>query len=263
MDETPIRTAAALLFEQELDRRGAVFAYDGESDRYVIQHLGGELCISLQNLCIEYDRDHDASRVASFVDIALGPWGAPQSWDLASAGLLFCLEPTDYVERPELRVSISEQADKVLIHFDEARGSISWVSQSYLDDWGVSRDEAEMAASANLSALMARATLRTEEVGDVTLGFIETGLPFKTALLLAPNFKQIISPALGWPLYAVAPDRDFLYLWAASRPDFIQRVGGVVVREFTTAPYPISTEVFEISDDGISTIGAFPVGENG
>lgn len=69
------------------------------------------------------------------------------------------------------------------------------------------------------------------------LGFIETSLPFKTALLLAPNFKQIISPALGWPLYAIAPDRDFLYLWAASRSDFIQRVGGVVVREFTTAPY--------------------------
>jgi hypothetical protein len=138
----------------------------------------------------------------------------------------------------------------------------TWVSQSNLDDWGVSRDEAGMAASANLSALMAGATLRTQEIGDVTLGFIETGLPFKTALLLAPNLKQISSPALGWPLYAIAPDRDFLYLWAASRPDFIQRVGGVVVREFTTAPYPISTQVFEISDDGISAIGAFPTGGN-
>jgi hypothetical protein len=59
----------------------------------------------------------------------------------------------------------------------------------------------------------------------------------------------------------VIPNRDFLYVWAAQHRDFIHRVGKVVVREFTTSPYPLITEVFEIGDAGIAAIGAFPVTE--
>ena len=57
---------------------------------------------------------------------------------------------------------------------------------------------------------------------------------------------------------AVVPDRDFLYLWAARHTEFAGRVGGVVVREFAKASYPISTEIYEISDAGIRAIGTFP-----
>jgi hypothetical protein len=58
---------------------------------------------------------------------------------------------------------------------------------------------------------------------------------------------------------AVAPDRDFLYLWAARHTDFVHRVGKGVVREYLKASYPLSTEVYEINDEGIRAVGAFPV----
>jgi hypothetical protein len=54
------------------------------------------------------------------------------------------------------------------------------------------------------------------------------------------------------------PDRDFLNLWAAQHKDFIGRVGHVVIEQFTTSPYPLTTEVFEIADGGPLAIGAFP-----
>jgi hypothetical protein len=63
---------------------------------------------------------------------------------------------------------------------------------------------------------------------------------------------------LGWPLMAVAPDRDFLFLWAARHTDFVGRVGSVVVREYSEASYPISTEVWEITETRIKAVGEFP-----
>jgi len=90
----------------------------------------------------------------------------------------------------------------------------------------------------------------------VRLGIIETDLAFKTALI-----REVVSPTLGWPLLAVVPDRDFIYLWPAQHWGFIHRVGEVVVGELTTSPYTLSTEAFEIGDAGIEAIGAFPVAE--
>ena len=63
------------------------------------------------------------------------------------------------------------------------------------------------------------------EIDGVELGFIATWLPFKASLVLAPNLREIVGARLGWPLMAVVPDRDFLYLWAARHTNFVQRVG--------------------------------------
>ena len=103
--------------------------------------------------------------------------------------------------------------------------------------------------------------MTTKPIDGVQLGFIITSLPFKASLILAPNLHEVVGAALGWPLMAVVPDRDFLYLWAAQHTDFVQRVGGVVVREYSQASYPISTEVYEITEKSIRAIGAFPIGD--
>ena len=59
----------------------------------------------------------------------------------------------------------------------------------------------------------------------------------------------------------VVPDRGFLYLWAAQHDKFANRLGGVVVEEYAKASYPISTEVYSISDQGVRAVGEFPLGE--
>jgi hypothetical protein len=126
-----------------------------------------------------------------------------------------------------------------------------------LEKWRVARDEVETAALGNLAAALANASIEYKDIDGVRLGFVGTTLPFKSALTLAPNLRDVVSPILGWPLHAVVPDRDFLYLWDARHRTFLHRVGGVVVKEFAAAPYPLTTEVFEIRDDGITAIRAF------
>ena len=126
-----------------------------------------------------------------------------------------------------------------------------------LGNWKIAQADVEAVAANNLATLLAQTRVEHRDIDGVRLGFLASSLPFKAALILAPNLRQVVEPVLGWPLYAVAPARDFLYLWAAERADFAGRVGRVLVDEFTKSPYPISTEVFEISDRGIKAIGAF------
>jgi hypothetical protein len=126
-----------------------------------------------------------------------------------------------------------------------------------LEGWRAGRREAEAEAFSNLAAVLARSSIEYKDIDGVRLGFVTTAIPFKSALILAPNLKEVVAPVLGWPLHAVMPDRDFLYLWDARHTTFLNRVGGVVVREFAAAPYPLTTEVFEIGDGGIAAIGAF------
>jgi len=250
------------LFEQELTRRGVSFRLDDETHLYRIEHHGGNLLVSLDNLARAYHRDPDESRITTFVDVVLGNRFENRPWPEAQSSILFALEPSDHVDPSELRIPISKQVDRVPVYVsDVSRGTITWITQAMLSEWNISLAELEKTASQNLATALAAAKVAYKEIDGVRLGIIETDLAFKTSLILAPNLREVISPTLGWPLLAVIPDRDFLYLWAAQHRDFTHRVGEVVVREFNASPYPLTTEVFEIGDAGIAAIGAFPVTE--
>jgi hypothetical protein len=81
-------------------------------------------------------------------------------------------------------------------------------------------------------------------------------VPSNASLLLAPSLRVAVSKVVGWPVLAVAPDRDFLYIWNGGHRELITRLGAVVVRTHSRAPYPLSTEVLEISD-AIRSIGSY------
>jgi uncharacterized protein YtpQ (UPF0354 family) len=248
----------ASLFEQELKRCGVPCQFDDETQRYRVQHQGRELWVSLHNLARAYDRERDEACVASFVDNLLSVYVEEQSWEEVRRLILFALEPSDYAEPPALRTPISDRVDRVLVVVRAPRQNVSFITPAMVDKWQVSLAEVEATASRNLAAALATAKLEYEDVDGVRLGFLRTELPIKAALILAPNLREVVSPVLDWPLYAVIPDRDFLYLWSTGHRNFIDRVGRTVVKEFTTSPYPITTEVFEIGDDGVKAIGAYP-----
>jgi hypothetical protein len=55
----------------------------------------------------------------------------------------------------------------------------------------------------------------------------------------------------------VVPCRDFIYV-LREKSELVQRIGRVVVREYQSSGYPITTEVLRVSSDGIEAVGAFP-----
>jgi hypothetical protein len=247
------------LFENELRQRGFPFSIDAESGRHAIEIGGGRMLVSLENLQRDVASDGDTGRISRFVDAIVVSSGASDG-ALSAERLYWCLEPNDYKERADFRAALSDRVDRVLVHLSSDGRLVTWVTPAMLKELGLSEADAGTRAFANLGHALSQATVETTEIDGVQLGFIGTSLPFKASLILAPNLRDIVEAALGWPLMAVVPDRDFLYLWAARHKDFVRRVGGVVVREYSQASYPISTEVYEITDQKIRAIGEFPKG---
>lgn len=243
------------LFEDELASRGVAWSIDAASGRHCIDLNEGRLLVSLANLERDVASSADVGKIARFVDSILESDLAVDT--LSAQQLYWILEPNDYVDKASFRVAVSKRADRVLIHLSSDEKLVSWVTPDMLQQLGLSDSQAEAVAFSNLERALSEAALEISDVDGVGLGFISTSLPFKAALLLAPNLKKVMEVRLGWPLLAVAPDRDFVYLWAARHTEFAGRLGEVVVREHAAAPYPISTEIFELSDQGVRAIGAF------
>ena len=217
---------------------------------------GGQILVSLDNLTRDFEKDGDAGRISRFVD-AIVASAIGTSEKISRDQLYWNLEQNDLKDRADFHIAVSDKLDRVLVHVSADGRLITWVTPEMLASMGISQDDAFNAAFANLAKALSGATLSHEEIHGVPLGMIATKLPSKASLILAPNLNEVVGTKLGWPLVAVVPDRDFLYLWPAKHTDFAGRVGPVVVREFSKASYPLSTEVFEISDGGIRALGAF------
>lgn len=248
-----------VLFEDELQRRGLPFSIDAESGRHAVEVGDLQMLISLDNLQRDVAQDGDTGRVTRFVDAIVASSSVSES-TLSEEQIYWCLEPSDSAERADFRVELSGRVDRVLVHLSSDGRLVTWVTPEMLRSLGMSESDAGARAFTNLAQALSESKLETQEIDGVQLGFIGTSLPFKASLILAPNLHEVVGTALGWPLMAVVPDRDFLYLWAAHHTDFVQRVGRVVVREYSKAPYPISTEVYQITDQTVRAIGAFPTG---
>lgn len=132
-----------------------------------------------------------------------------------------------------------------------------WVTDSEISALDVTLSEAEDAAWSNLAAAARGVTLHAQVVDGVLLAYLETDFASKASLLLSPALRDRVAESIGWPIHAVLPDRDFVYVWSAQHPEFASRVGAVVVREFKSASYPLCTEVLEV-DEEVHALGAFP-----
>jgi hypothetical protein len=154
-------------------------------------------------------------------------------------------------------VSVSRRTDRVLAEYAGDASSVRWVTTQHLRESGLPDQDAFERAWSNLDAALRSAHIQTETVDGVPILWLDTDFPSKASLILAPSLREVVGPYVGWPVLAVTPDRDFVYLWTAANRDLIPRLGRVVAREYASASHPLTTEVFEIGDT-VEAIGVFP-----
>lgn len=193
-----------------------------------------------------------------FVRVAAERTPAPVDGATFKAGLRWSLEPLEIVKADALlHRTVSKQLVLVLAWTDPEEREVQWVSERHLTTWGVPEAEAWREAGDHMSALASGTTVEMNEVSGTPLVLLSTHSVFKASLVTAPNLKACVEMHLGWPVRAVVPCRDFVYLFPANADSLIPKLGGVVKREFSESAYPLSTEVFEISDAGLKALGAF------
>jgi hypothetical protein len=251
-----ISAEVATLFLDELARRNLEAKLD-EDGNHTLDACGLSLKISLENLSRDFERDRDPDRVVRFVDTILNILMLPD-WPQAEGRIRWQPEPSDHQFGDTLRDAVSDKVCLVLVYVDPSEAQIRWLTPADAEKWNKTRDELMAAAQKNMDRILGQTKVETAAVEDHQLGMLSNEITaFKAALLLCPNLRKLVEPVLGWPVFAVMPCRDFVYLLKQKDEPLLGRMGQVVVREYQKSGYPISTEVFEITDQGIRALGDF------
>jgi hypothetical protein len=251
-----VSAEVATLFVDELARRNIEVKVDDDGN-YAIAVNGLTMKVSLENLSRDFERDRDPDRVVSFVDTVTTLLELPD-WQEAEPRVRWQLEPSDHKFGDTLRDAVSDQVALVLVYVDPSETQIRWLTSADAERWHKTRDELMAAALRNMDGLLRDAKIETTDIDEHSLGILNSEYTaFKAALLYSPNLREVVEPVVGWPLFAVMPCRDFVYVLNQEDEPLLERMGQVVLREHAQSGYPISTEVFEISDEGVRAIGAF------
>jgi hypothetical protein len=253
-------TTADELFQAELTRRGLKYSI-ADDGQYEIALGEMDASVSLANIRRDFERDGDPAAIARFVEqLVRRQQPARPGWPEVKPLLRYSLEPSDYdVDFGEiLHEGLTENLLKLFVFVSEDGSRISWIGTPHLTEWQVSRQEIMAQADANMDQLAGETTLEVDEIDGVKLGMLSTEeTPFKGSLILSPRFREIVEPMLGWPVLAVVPVRDFVYVLARQNIEFLGRLGGVALREYQESGHPVTLEVLEVSDQGLKAIGTF------
>lgn len=255
-EDTGRATTARALFESALRSRNVSFRRVDDA-LYSVVVGGADVTVSLENAARDFVRDGDDGAILRFVEICLTPVDIPE-WETAAHHIYFAAERSDQEFGDTLRTNITDTVTRVLVVTSPGERVITWLSRSQQVKWNVTLDQLEMAARTNLDALLSGKQLEIIPAAGRKLGMLPVDSALKASLIFAPVLRRIVEPELGWPVLAVVPCRDFVYLLAEHDQDFLGNLGSVVQREFRGSGYPITTEVLRISDAGIEAIGAFP-----
>lgn len=257
---SPRNKTADQIFQAELNRLNHLYSLN-EEGQYVIQVGDVTVHVSLENIRRDFERDNDEEAVKRFAQqVSIEHFQESSDWQTAKTLLRYSLEPADYVMGFEdtLHETITDDLVKVFVLVSTDGSRITWVSSTNLSSWNVGREEILRQANANMEQLLEKVTIECHDIDGVKLGYMVTEeLPFKASFILTQGFRELVRPTHDWPVYIVAPTRDFVYILAKKNRNFLGKLGSVVLREYHESGYPITADVLEIGDDGITAIGSF------
>jgi len=185
-----------------------------------------------------------------------GPRRGPlPGWLVARGGLRISLEGAHQDFGDALVAPVTRGTRAVLAYTDPREEFLTWLTAGNLSDWHASIDDAQELASRQLDRLLAEAKIERAQLGQHEVAVLKTDSIFKASLLLAPGLRQRVEPLLGWPVHAVAPCRDFVFLFAD--PDLIPELAGMVAHEYEGSPHALTLEVLRLVDGGLEALGAY------
>jgi len=248
------------MFVKDVERRGLPAPVAKDEDHFEIFANELTVTVSLENLARDFETDRDVTRIAHFVDAIVEVLNQPVlTWEQARGGIRFAAEPADMEFGDSFHDPVTESLHRVLVHASGDESRITWLTPAHVEMWGQSREALERVAAENMDALLAQLELHIEEVDGHRLGMFQSDSAFKASLIFCPGLRRAVKTKLGWPVVAVLPNRDFLYLLPDGDSDLLGRVGSVVMDQYLDRAYPISLETFRISNAGIEALGKFAI----
>ncbi|HEY9755359.1 MAG TPA: hypothetical protein V6C97_09365 [Oculatellaceae cyanobacterium] len=245
------------LLNESFANHGIIIDSISEDVFLTIRVHGRDFTVNTENICRDYLRNGDAEAVNAWVDTISAIEAPPPDWKMAQSGIRFSAEGADMNLRTALADKITNAVYRVIVWCAPEERSVRWITPDQLEVWGITKDLAVATANQNMAKLMHETPLEIHKIDNHEAGIFSTDSVFKASLIFSPNFKEKVLPTLGWPVYAVIPCRDFMYVTADR--DLVRKLGEIVIREYQESGYRVTTEVLQLSDKGIIGIGEFRV----
>lgn len=224
-----------------------------------IVHDEGELKISLDNVRKSYEQEGNFDHLDGLIESIhkhITEEFIP-SWDEAHLNVYQSLFPADYDWDDFIYEKVTDEFYKNYIYYNN--GQYIWINQSQLKDWQIDEAVFKKQVEYNMNTLLDESTVEiTETEEGLPMAFFDCPIEgLKSALLFSTDLKKKIEPIVGWPIFCVLPVRDFCYMFNEKNEILIEQLGSVVLDEYQTSAYPVTTEILKISNEGIKAIGKY------
>ncbi|MCH2138223.1 MAG: DUF1444 family protein [Phycisphaerales bacterium] len=165
---------------------------------------------------------------------------------LQSAMIFDRLDPAQVAHRPWVN-------DTVIVYvIDLPRVTVSITTEQVIR-WGIGIDEIDELARANLSRYRPGLEVKLVESEDGGRAAVMSALDgYDAARLLLDGFHERLAPQLRGDFLVATPARDVLVAISADPPNFVDRVRSRIHRDFRRLPYPITSDLFLVTRDGIA-----------
>lgn len=241
-----------------VERLGGVVVGRVDGDAIVVAFDGVEVSVFLDNLRRRVAGGETLADAAAAFARSIAPGAAavlPTTHAAIAPGLRTMLEQREVaVSSDALRRELSPELAVCLVWTDPHEASVVFLSEAMLA--GLNVDDAWQIAAHNMDALLRATPLEIDDAAR-PLGMLSTASAFKASLLTAPALRAKVEASLGWPVRAVAPCRDFVFVFRADDDALLPRLAKTVMRELGASPYPLTAEVLEIADAGLRALGSF------
>jgi len=246
-----------ILFEEQLTKKNISFKKQGKN-LYLVHINGTDKTVSLENLEKNFIRDQDLNLIKTFISSIMQPIENLPKWSELKKGIFVSVEPSDYDLDQKIHKKLSKSTVAILSYYNNDTNQVRWLSKADLVERDVNIEKAWSQGYDNLENILAKSKVSYADIEGEKVGMLEVDEPYKASLILTKGLKVKVLKHIGWPIYAVAPARDFVYIFSKDG-GVINKVGSVVTKEYSQSAYPISTEVWELSDSIPKAIGAFPL----
>lgn len=133
------------------------------------------------------------------------------------------------------------------------------VTAEQMVKWGVSPEDLERFARANLrsaSADLQVQIIESEEGGRAAVISERDG--YDASRLLLSDLHTTLAPELGGDFLVATPARDMFVAISQAPEPFVERIHERVERDYRRLPYPITTDFFYVTQDGVAGAGEGP-----
>jgi len=121
-------------------------------------------------------------------------------------------------------------------------------------DWEAFMAQAKSNADADLAALKIEYVRDRKKV--ITYAVVKSARGLAASAVLAPKFPALFKDTLGDKLLVAVPNRTTAYIFPRLASNY-EEYSPMILEAYHATPFPVSTEVFELSKDGMKAVGVY------